>query len=74
MTAIKEAASEFLRHRRVAVTGVSRTPGNHGSNVVYKRLRERGFEVFAINRTRTRSRATAATPTCTPFPAASKRS
>ena len=49
MTAIKEAASEFLRHRRVAVTGVSRTPGNHGSNVVYKRLRERGFGVFAIN-------------------------
>ena len=49
MTAIKEAASEFLSHRRVAVTGVSRTPGNHGSNVVYKRLRERGFEVFAIN-------------------------
>ena len=49
MTAIKEAASEFLSHRRVAVTGVSRTPGNHGSNVVYRRLRERGFEVFAIN-------------------------
>lgn len=33
--AIKSAASEFLSHRRVAVTGVSRTPGNHGSNVVY---------------------------------------
>ncbi|MFZ1878980.1 MAG: CoA-binding protein [Gaiellaceae bacterium] len=48
-TAIKDAASEFLRHRRVAVTGVSRTPGNHGSNVVYRRLRERGYEVFAVN-------------------------
>ena len=46
---IKDAASEFLSHRRVAVTGVSRTPGNHGSNVVYKRLRERGYEVFAVN-------------------------
>jgi len=49
MTTIKDAASEFLAHKRVAVTGVSRTPGNHGSNVVYKRLRERGYEVFAVN-------------------------
>jgi predicted CoA-binding protein len=49
MTAIKEAAEEFLSHRRVAVTGVSRTPGSHGSNAVYKRLRERGYEVFAVN-------------------------
>jgi uncharacterized protein len=49
MTTIKDAASEFLSHKRVAVTGVSRTPGGHGSNVVYKRLRERGYEVFAIN-------------------------
>jgi predicted CoA-binding protein len=49
MTAIKEAADEFLRHKRVAVTGVSRTPGKHGGNVVYKRLRERGYEVFAVN-------------------------
>ena len=46
---IKDAATEFLSHKRVAVTGVSRTPGNHGSNVVYKRLRERGYEVFAVN-------------------------
>ena len=49
MTAIKEAASEFLASKRVAVTGVSRTPGSHGSNVVYKRLRERGYEVYAVN-------------------------
>jgi uncharacterized protein len=49
MTTIKDAASEFLANRRVAVTGVSRTPGSHGSNVVYKRLRERGYDVFAVN-------------------------
>ena len=49
MATIKEAASEFLAHKRVAVTGVSRAPGSHGSNVVYKRLRERGYEVFAVN-------------------------
>ena len=49
MTAIKDAAVEFLGHKRVAVTGVSRTPGSHGSNAVYKRLRDRGYEVFAVN-------------------------
>jgi uncharacterized protein len=49
MTKIKEAASEFLAQKRVAVTGVSRTPKGHGSNVVYQRLRERGYEVFAVN-------------------------
>jgi hypothetical protein len=46
---IKTAASEFLAGRRMAVTGVSRDPKNHGSNIVYRRLRERGYEVFAVN-------------------------
>jgi predicted CoA-binding protein len=49
MSTIKEAATEFLAHKRVAVTGVSRTPKTHGSNSVYRRLRERGYEVFAVN-------------------------
>jgi uncharacterized protein len=49
MPSIEEAASAFLSSKRVAVTGVSRTPKNHGSNVVYRRLRERGYEVFAVN-------------------------
>jgi hypothetical protein len=49
MTTMKEAVSEFLGKKRVAVTGVSRRPQGHGSNAVYKRLRERGYEVFAIN-------------------------
>jgi uncharacterized protein len=49
MKPINEAASEFLANKRVAVTGVSRTPKTHGSNNVYRRLRERGYEVFAVN-------------------------
>jgi predicted CoA-binding protein len=49
MQPIKEAASEFLANKRVAVTGVSRTPKTHGSNNVYRRLRERGYDVFAVN-------------------------
>jgi uncharacterized protein len=49
MQTIKQAAADFLQHKRIAVTGVSRHPGNHGSNVVYQRLRERGYDVYAVN-------------------------
>ena len=49
MTAVKEAAAEFLTKRRIAVTGVSRNPSGHGSNVIYQRLKQRGYEVFAVN-------------------------
>jgi predicted CoA-binding protein len=43
------AAAAFLSRRRIAVTGVSRTPKDHGANVVYRRLRERGYDVVAVN-------------------------
>jgi predicted CoA-binding protein len=49
MQSLKEAAAEFLANQRIAVTGVSRTPKTHGSNTVYRRLRERGYVVFAVN-------------------------
>lgn len=49
MTAIRPAASEFLAHQRIAVTGVSRQPRDHGGNIIYRRLRDRGYQVFAIN-------------------------
>jgi predicted CoA-binding protein len=48
-TAIADAAQDFLSCRRIAVTGVSREPKSHGGNIVYTRLRDRGFEVFAVN-------------------------
>src|SRR5262245_34889138 len=46
---VHEAASQFLANKRIAVTGVSGTPQTHGANVVYRRLRERGYQVFAVN-------------------------
>lgn len=49
MTLIKDAAEQFLSHKRIAVTGVSANPQGHGSNAVYSRLRERGYQVFAVN-------------------------
>lgn len=49
MQSIKDAATEFLGKKRIAVTGVSRKPQGHGSNIVYQRLRSRGYQVFAVN-------------------------
>jgi predicted CoA-binding protein len=46
---MKDAATDFLGKKRVAVTGVSRKEQSHGANVVYKRLRDRGYEVFPVN-------------------------
>ena len=49
MTTLDDAVKDFLAQRRIAVAGVSRTPAGHGGNVVYKRLKDRGYEVFAVN-------------------------
>lgn len=42
-------ANEFLAQHRIAVVGVSRKGASHGANAVYRRLRERGYAVFAVN-------------------------
>lgn len=49
MESIRQAASAFLAKQRIAVTGVSRTHGDHGANVVYKRLKDCGYQVFPVN-------------------------
>jgi uncharacterized protein len=49
MTTMNEAAGAFLANKRIAVTGVSRKAKEHGANTVYKRLRERRYDVFAVN-------------------------
>jgi uncharacterized protein len=49
MQTINEAASAFLANKRVAVTGVSRKSRDHGANYVYKRFKERGYQVVAVN-------------------------
>lgn len=50
MTSMKSVADRFLSQRRIAVAGVSRQGGgSHGGNVVYTRLRDRGYEVFPVN-------------------------
>ena len=50
MPAIDQAVDEFLSQKRIAVAGVSRSPGgSHASNGIYSRLKDRGYEVFPVN-------------------------
>jgi predicted CoA-binding protein len=44
------AIDDFLAQKRIAVAGVSREKGGkHGGNIIYQRLKERGYDVFAVN-------------------------
>jgi predicted CoA-binding protein len=42
------AATDFLAQRRIAVAGVSASRELPGSNI-YKRFKDRGYQVFAVN-------------------------
>ena len=48
MPTLRQAADEFLAQRRIAVAGVSRD-GKQSANLIYRRLRETGHEVLAVN-------------------------
>ncbi|MGD2070220.1 MAG: CoA-binding protein [Gemmatimonadota bacterium] len=48
MDELRAAAEDFLSQRRIAVVGVSRE-GDSAANPVYRRLREKGYEVFPVN-------------------------
>lgn len=45
---LAEKVEDFLSHDRIAVAGVSRD-GKATGNAIYKRFKERGYEVFAVN-------------------------
>src|SRR3989304_8051418 len=48
MAALREATEEVRAGKRMAVAGVSRSSGQ-AANLVYRRLRDRGHTVFAVN-------------------------
>jgi predicted CoA-binding protein len=48
MSTLREAADEFLAQERIAVAGVSRDT-KQPANLIYRRLRDTGHRVFAIN-------------------------
>jgi len=45
---LRDAAAEFLAQKRIAVAGVSRDE-KQPANLIYRRLRDAGHEVFAVN-------------------------
>lgn len=45
---LREAVGEFLACRRLAVAGVSRE-GNLPANLIFRKLRDAGYEVFPVN-------------------------
>ncbi len=47
-TTLRAAAEEFLAQQRIAVAGVSRD-AHQPANLIYRRLRDTGHRVFAIN-------------------------
>lgn len=48
MTKLRDAADEFLAQQRIAVAGVSRD-AKQPANLIYRRLRDTGHEVFPVN-------------------------
>jgi uncharacterized protein len=48
MITLREAAEEFIAQQRIAVAGASRDP-KQPANLIYRRLRDTGHEVFAVN-------------------------
>lgn len=48
MSALKEAAEDFLAQKRIAMAGVSRTEKD-AANIVYRKLRASDYEVFPVN-------------------------
>ena len=48
MATMQEAVETFLAQRRIAVAGVSRSK-NEAANVIYRKLRASGYEVFPVN-------------------------
>lgn len=48
MPTLKETVDDFLAQKRIAVAGVSRS-GGEAANLVYRKLRGAGYQVFAIN-------------------------
>jgi predicted CoA-binding protein len=45
---LSDSVSDFLTQKRIAVAGVSRTSGQ-AANLIYRKLRGAGYEVFPVN-------------------------
>ncbi|MDX1641763.1 MAG: CoA-binding protein, partial [Balneolaceae bacterium] len=48
MIAISDAAKKFLSFQNIVVVGVS-SHGDVAANIIYKKLRDSGYNIFAVN-------------------------
>ena len=48
MATLQAAVDDFLAQQRIAVMGVSRT-SSEAANLIYRKLRDAGYEMFAVN-------------------------
>jgi hypothetical protein len=49
MAALKELVTDFLAQKRIAVAGVSGRNHDAPGNLIYRKLRDSGYEVYALN-------------------------
>jgi uncharacterized protein len=50
MTTLETKVNDFLAQKRIAVVGVSRDDRQHpAANLIYRRLKKTGHDVFAVN-------------------------
>lgn len=69
MRTLEEAAKDFLSQRRIAVAGVSRSP-KEAANIVFRKLRDSGHDVYAINPKTTEVEGVACYPDLASLPVA----
>ena len=67
MPRLEEAAKDFLSQRRIAVAGVSRSP-NEAANLIFRKLRESGHDVYPINPKTTEAEGVACYPDLASLP------
>jgi uncharacterized protein len=67
MMSLRQAAEEFLGQPRIAVAGVSRD-AKQPANLIYRRLRDTGHTVFAVNPNATEVEGDRCFPTVTAIP------
>lgn len=48
MASLQDKVDAFLAQKRIAVAGASRS-GNSPGNIIYKKLKSQGYEVFPVN-------------------------
>ena len=49
MNSLQEKVQDFLAQKRIAVAGVSRNTKGEAANIIYRKLKDSGYQVYAVN-------------------------